>query len=151
MIEAFSIPVLLKAVDWLFDECSKILQERRERRKDQQEAEKQSPTGAAPLAANEPLPADVIQSKDAALNQMVDEAVWKNTKDEVVHLLNLLEIHTSNYNLAKSQYAMWGRALVPSIVVNNLTEAEDEVAKTTQKLQDILSKAYGKKVIVPGS
>ena len=151
MIEAFSIPVLLKAVDFLFDECSKILQERRERRKDQQEAEQQSPEAAAPLAADEPHSTDVIQSKDAALNQMIDETVWKNTRDEVVHLLELLEIHTRNYNLAKTQYAKWTSALVPPIIVHNLTEAEDEIARTTKKLQDVLSKAYGKKVVIPGS
>jgi hypothetical protein len=37
MIETIAIPVLLKAVDWLFGEGGKILQERRDHRKAQNE------------------------------------------------------------------------------------------------------------------
>ena len=33
MLDAFELPVLLKAIDFLFDEGRKILEERRERRK----------------------------------------------------------------------------------------------------------------------
>ena len=47
MIEAVTIPILMKAVDFLFnEEGSKILQERRERRKAELEAQKSDKVGA---------------------------------------------------------------------------------------------------------
>ncbi len=150
MIEAFSHPILLKATNFLFEEVSKILQERRERRQAEQkgtEAKIDDPT-LSEKSENDTNSKDVISSVDVALNQKVEESIWLHSEAEVEHLLSLLEIHTRNYYLAKEQYAKWGSALVPSIIANNLTEAEDEVVKTTKKLQATLSKVYGKEVIV---
>src|SRR6266849_4491221 len=39
--------------------------------------------------------------------------------------------------LAKEEHAKWGSALVPPIIIHNLLEAEDGVAKTTHELQSI--------------
>jgi hypothetical protein len=149
MIEAFSIPILLKAVDFLFEESRKILQERRERRQAQQEADTPEPEVTAQPAGNELKAVDVIQSRDVALSQKIDEAMWAASEAEIKHLLSLLEVHTQNYYLAKEQYAKWGSALVPPIIVNNLTEAENEIIATTKRLQAALSKVYGKKVTIP--
>lgn len=145
MIEVFSIPVLLKATNFLFDEASKILQERRERRQAEQGATK-SVTDVSSSQVNETND-DAIKTIDVALKQKIDKNVWLNSEAEIEHLLSLLEVHTRNYYLAKEQYAKWGSALVPPIIVNNLAEAEDEVAETTSKLQATLSKVYGKQVV----
>ncbi len=147
MIEAFSIPVLIKAVDFLFEEATKILQERRDRRKGQQEVEKAEI--ATQRSVDEPQAIVAIQSKDVALSQMIDKALWADKEAEVTHLLCLLEVHTRNYYITREQYAKWGSALVPPVIVHNLNEAEDEVAHTTRKLQDVLSSVYGKKVVIP--
>lgn len=146
MIEAVAIPILLKAVEFLFGEGSKILEERRERRKTQQEAEKQTPEPPAPQSTGATKTSEDIQSKETALSQPVAEAVWSDSEAKVKHLLSLLEIHTKNYYLAKQQYAKWGSALVPPIILHNLTEAENEVAATMKELQLTISKVYGKKV-----
>jgi len=60
-----------------------------------------------------------------------------------------MEIYTRNYHLAKEQYAKWGSALVPPVILHNLEEAEDAVAKTTRKLQALLVNVYGKPIFVP--
>ncbi len=73
MLETVAIPILLKAVDFLFGEGSKILTERRERHKAQQETGKVTPA-LQPVAGDKLL--DVIQSKDVALGQPVKEAAW---------------------------------------------------------------------------
>jgi hypothetical protein len=83
------------------------------------------------------------------MTQMIDEKRWLNEEAEVKHLLSLLEIYSQNYRLAKEQYSMWGKGLVPPIVVHNLTEAEDGIAITTKKLQVVLSKIYAKDVVAP--
>ena len=51
MIETVTIPLLLKAVDFLFEEGSKILEERRERRKAQQGEKPQAKEVAAQSVA----------------------------------------------------------------------------------------------------
>ena len=148
-MDTFSIPVLIKAVDFLFEEAKKILEERRERRKTQQKATKPKPVHDAPQITIENKSSDIIQSKEAALKTPVIEAVWLDTEEEIKHLVTLFEIHIRNYYLAKEQYAKWGSALVPLIILNTLVDEENAIAEITHKLQDTLSRVYAKKVIVP--
>jgi hypothetical protein len=63
-------------------------------------------------------------------------------------LLSLLEIYSRNYYLAKEQYAKWGGALAPPIILNNLREAKDAVGNTIKELESTLTNLYGKKVEV---
>ena len=141
MIEAIQIPILLKAIDFLFDEGRKILEERRERRKAEE----------APSASAEPEPAKSTPpveetDKQELLTSKVDELSWRDNEAEVQHLVRLLEIYSRNYHVAKEQYAKWGSALVPPIIVHNLSEAEDAMLKTSQQLETILSKVYKKDI-----
>ena len=152
MIEAIQIPILLKAIDLIFDEGRKILEERRERRKAEE----------APSASAEPEPAkstppveetakgEEVQKeetdKQELLTSKVDELSWRDNEAEVQHLVRLLEIYSRNYHVAKEQYAKWGSALVPPIIVHNLSEAEDAMLKTSQQLEIILSKVYKKDI-----
>jgi hypothetical protein len=129
--------LLIDAVNFLFGEGKRILQERRER---------------LGLKIDTPVPAperQAITSKEAALNQEVPQIAWNNSEAKIKHLMALLKIHTQNYYLAKEQYGKWGSALVPPIIVNNLSEAENAVATTIKELEDEMSKIYGKKIVVP--
>lgn len=148
-IETIGIPLLLKVVDFLFGEGSKILQERRERRKAEQKAESAKPEVTGPPSPGKLEVADAIRSKEDAFSQRISEFVWSDLEAEIQHLMTMLEIYTKNYRLAKEQYALWGKILVPTIIVHNLTFAEDGVAATMKELQAALSKIYGKKVIAP--
>ena len=147
MLDPIHIPVLLKAIDFIFDEGHKILQERRERRRlSAAVQESESPEPAA-----EVTPEDVqknIEIKQDLLTSKVDESLWKNHELEVQHLVRLLETYSRNYYLASEQYAKWGDALVPPIIVHNMTAAENAMAETIKKLEDVLSKVY-KKDITP--
>jgi hypothetical protein len=147
MIEAFSIPVLLAAVDFLFDEAREILQERRERRKAQQGAQKAESDETEEIAVQGEM-GDVIKSKEAALSQKIDEAQWLDSRGEIEHLLKLLDIYKSRYRLTKEKYARWDRGLVPAHIELELTELEDEIADTTDKLQAAVSRVYGKPIVI---
>ena len=145
MLDPIHIPILLKAIDFVFDEGRKILEERRERRKQSESA----PTSATPPA--EPLPVETREHeeiKQELLTSQIDEILWKNHELEVQHLVRLLETYSRNYHLAREQYAKWGDALVPPIIVHNMTEAENSMVTTLKKLEDVLSKVY-KKDITP--
>ena len=146
MIDPTQLPILLKAIDFIFDEGHKILEERRERRKMQEN----SPKEQAPEPAEEVTVSEVQQPaevKKDLLTAKIDEIRWQNHEAEVQHLVRLLETYSRNYQLSKEQYAKWGSALVPPIIVSNLTEAENAVLETLQKLEDTLSKVYEKDII----
>lgn len=143
MIDPTSLPILLKAVDFIFDEGRKILDERRERRKAQDPAAE--PTAAKPENEVSQEPAKVLaETKQELLSSKIDEMQWKNHEAEVGHLVRLLDTYSGNYRLAKEQYSKWGSALVPPIIVHNLTEAENAVIDTTAKLETLLARIYKK-------
>ena len=141
MIDPFQIPILLKAIDFVFDEGHKILEERRERRK---------LNDASPKTDIQELPKEVIELpseqikevKQDLLASKIDDLSWLNHEEEVQHLVRLLEIHSRNYYLAKEQYAKWGSALVPPIIMHNMTEAENSMIETIERLKTVLSKVY---------
>ena len=145
MLDPIQIPILLKAIDFIFEEGRKILEERRERRKMSAPAD----TGAAPEPAEQISPVEVQENneiKQELLSSKIDEIRRQNHELEVRHLVRLLETYSRNYHLASEQYAKWGSALVPPIVVHNMTEAENSMVETLKKLEDVLSKVYEKDI-----
>jgi hypothetical protein len=158
MLDPIQIPILLKAIDFVFDEGHKLLEERRERRKTSAVGAAGAANAAsAPAQTRDvPEPTEVTsaetqessETKQDLLTSKIDEILWKNHEAEVQHLVRLLETYSRNYHLASEQYAKWGDALVPPIIVHNMTQAENSMAETLKKLEDVLSKVY-KKDITP--
>jgi hypothetical protein len=147
MIDPTQLPILLKAIDCVFDEGRKILEERRERRKNGDS----SATSENEEPAKETPPVEIqvqAEIKQDLLASKIDEILWQDHELEVKHLVKLLETYSRNYHLASEQYAKWGSALVPPIIVNNMTEAENSMLDTIQRLETVLSKVY-KKDITP--
>lgn len=145
MLETVQIPILIKAIDILFEEGRKILEERWERRKAaaaQSGQQDQEPNPAVHPSLPEPDP----EVKQDLLKSKIDELLWKNHEEEVSHLVRLMEIHSKNYRMAKEQYAKWGSTLVPPIVVHNMTEAENAMSENLQRLEAVLSKLYNKDI-----
>ena len=153
MLDPIQIPILLKAIDFVFDEGHKLLEERRERRKTSAAgaagaASASAQTGDIPqsIEATSAEPHESSETKQDLLNSKIDEILWKNHEAEVQHLVRLLETYSRNYHLASEQYAKWGSALVPPIIAHNRAEAENSVAETLKKLEDVLSKVYEKDI-----
>jgi hypothetical protein len=147
MIDPTTLPILLKAIDFVFDEGRKILEERRERRKNGDSA----PVPENPEPSKEVPPAEAQEThetKQDLLASKIDEIQWQDHELEVKHLVKLLETYSRNYHLASEQYAKWGSALVPPIIVHNMTEAENSMIETIKQLETVLSKVY-KKDITP--
>src|SRR5690606_26761922 len=104
------------------------------------------PGTAAQIVPAEPEPPPFSETKQDLLTSKIDESLWRDHEFEIRHLVKLLETYTRNYYLASEQYAKWGSALVPPIVVHNMTEAENAVVETLQKLESVLSKVYEKDI-----
>ena len=145
MIDPIQLPILLKAIDFIFEEGHKILAERRERQKTETSA--QSSDQPEPVKG-EPPPdlQQKVEIKQDLLTTKIDEILWQNHELEVQHLVRLLETYSRNYHLASEQYAKWGSALVPPIIVHNMNEAENSVAETLKRLEAVLSKVYKKDI-----
>ena len=151
MLDPIHIPILLKAIDFVFDEGRKILEERRERRKASEASRPSTHTEPSPI----PEPANEIKSaedqeanqiKQELLTSKIDEILWQNHELEIQHLVRLLERYSRSYYIAREQYAAWGSALVPPIIVHNMTEAENAMAETLKQLEGVLSKVYKKDI-----
>lgn len=152
MIDPVQLPILLKALDFIFEEGRKILEERRERRKmslpaqnspaAEPEVDVAEPTAEITPAETPPLP----ETKQELLTSKIDEILWQNHELEVRHLVKLLETYSRNYHITSEQYAKWGSALVPPIIVHNMTEAENAVVETLKQLEAVLSKIYKKDI-----
>lgn len=145
MIDPIQLPILMKAIDFVFEEGRKILEERRERRK----MEEAVPKSEAQETSKEltPLkPEQAQEVKQDLLKSKIDELLWRNNEEEVQHLVRLLETYSRNYHLAKEQYAKWGDALVPPIIVHNMTDAENHMVETLGRLETVLSKIYKKEI-----
>jgi len=156
MLDPNQLPILLKAIDFVFDEGRKILDERRERRKlnnTAQNSENQEPVEPVQVPIQEketpasaPEPEKPEETKQDLLSSKVDEILWQSHELDIKHLVKLLETYSGNYRLAKEQYAKWGSELVPSIIVHRMTDAENSMLDTIKQLEVILSKVYKKDI-----
>lgn len=155
MIDPIQLPLLLKALDFVFEEGRKILEERRERRKlndvsqknatpDEDSHQIETPEANKETVTSEP--AEGIEIKQDLLTSKVDELLWQKYQAEVQHLVKLMETYSHNYYLAREQYAKWGNALVPPIIVHNIQDAENSMLETIKQLESVLSKVYKKDI-----
>ena len=103
MLDPIQIPILLKAIDFVFDEGHKLLEERRERQKTSaagaaSAASASTQTGHAP-EPSESTSAETQESseiKQDLLTSRIEEILWKNHEAEVQHLVRLLETYSRN-------------------------------------------------------
>ncbi len=142
MIETLGIPILLSAVNFLFDEAGKILQERREHREDDPGVPKKEPE-------KKPKRKGVVQTKEEILNLEISNMKWAQAQKEVEHLLKMLEINRDDYRLAQEQYAAHTGAYVPPVTVHILREAEEGIRTNSLELCKVLTKLYGKEIEIP--
>jgi hypothetical protein len=138
MIEALLVPVVKKAVDFLFDEGREILKAHFGRR--EEGAQAVDGEGTSPQQRNRTGVLAMV--KEDALSKRIDEASIERHKTEIEHLLQLQEIQSRNYHLAKEQEAIWGKELVPAIVANRVIIAEKDLAQTTLRIGEVLDSIY---------
>lgn len=129
MIETVvTVPILMRAVDFLFDEAKKILQERRAAR---QSAERQAaPPPDIPL---------LDQDKQAVLERRVSEELAARQEITIQGLLEEIAIYQRNYQRLSKRVALeGGRDFAPLGVVNQLEIQEDAILERSQRLAEIV-------------
>ncbi len=152
MIETIAVPILIKAVEFLFDESKKVLEERRKRRDveigKQQTTEisdKEKKTVEAPYDN----PGSMTDARTDLLSSKLDLDLLKVHEKDLTHLLELCEIYKSNLYITREKYARFGRDYAPPHLLHELKEYENDFLDTVQKLRKILVKIYGKEIMAP--
>lgn len=140
-LEPIYLAALTKAVDFLFGESAKILQERRELRKEREEVDDTPPVAAG-----------VQNTTKADIEKLEPKTIYlKDNHLEISHLLELIEIYRKNRRLLRRQLASYnGVDNAPVKLLNDLDGAENNIKKHAQELKTHIEHIYGHKTTIIG-
>lgn len=119
VVELVGIPLLVKAIDFLVNLAKKKF-------------------GKQSKPSKEIDVNSVDNAKKEAYRLQVNSTLLRRCEYEISSLLEQLEIHQRNLNIALKQKAKWGDSLVPSIIENNIIDEEASIKRKGQKLQILL-------------
>jgi nucleoside phosphorylase len=83
--------------------------------------------------------APTIEKPDDVLRWSVVPERWPARRNLTEHLLRLAKIHLKNHRHASEQYAKWGSALAPPIVINTMEEAGTGLVQSVDELLSIMA------------
>jgi transposase len=127
-IEVVAVPILMKAVDFLFGEAKKILEERRAAR----QKDKQS------VAAPPDIPL-LNESKEIVVRRKVSEELVKRQEQALQGLLDEIAIYQQNLQRLQKRVALeGGMDFAPVSVVNQLRAQQDAILDKSQQLAAIV-------------
>jgi hypothetical protein len=145
MLDPVQLPILMKAIDFIFDEGRKILEERREHRKSEDSVPDIKEQESAQEAASPAVP-ESKETREDLLSAKIEEKLWQNNQKEIEHLVTLLEKHTDNYYALKEQYAEFGSLMAPPHIRSQMKEKENLISDTKKQLETALSRVYKKDI-----
>lgn len=139
--EPIATAALTKAVDFLFEQAGKIMEERRDNRKklgeDDDTPEQNSDKG--------------ISSKEKLNNEQPKIVFLKDYHQEIEHCLKQIHQYRSNRRHTLDQIAHQGGINHASIGTrNDLITAENEIKRWSQDLKSLVEKVYGHKLQIYG-
>lgn len=141
-LEPIAVTALTKAVDFLFTQAEKLMEERRENRRKLGE-EDDTP---------QPDSSDNAISQREELNKLQPKTIYlKDVHQEIEHCLRQIHQYRSNRRHTLDQIAHQGginRASIESR--NDLIAAENEIKKLVQELKLTIERVYGHKVRIIG-
>jgi len=140
MVETRTLPLLMKAVDFLFDQGAKILEARRARAAEADgDAASHQDSGEAVVPPGDRA---VIVSRDDAIARRIGARRWADAEGHVEHLMELIAIHTEHYYSAEKALAKWGSDMAPPILGHRLADAETKIAELHEALRLALGEVY---------
>jgi len=132
--DPLSVSIIVKAVDFLFDQASKILQERR------------NTSRGAVSKENNPKSDIPTTEKSFILNSITSDI---NTR-EIQHCLKLIDMYTKNVHAYEIQIAIKGGEVLAPHLVAILEIEREKLQENIYKLKGLLEKATNRKIILPG-
>jgi AAA-like domain len=139
-LEPIAAAALTKAVDFLFDQAGKLMEERRELRK-QRGDDDDTPS----------LPNATVTTKEEVQSWQVKTIHLKDIPEEVKHCRDMIHLYRRNKRAVEDQIGHFGGfTLTPTNVKNELRMNEDNIKFWCQKLKDLIEQAYGHQITIIG-
>ena len=141
-LEPIFTAALTKAVDFLFGEAGKLLDERRKVRQD---VGKDDDTPV--------LKGEVTQKEVLVISQdlQTKNIYLRDLPNEVDHILRLIESYRSNRRILENQIRHAGGVnRAPIDKVNDLQSTDDDIRYNIQRLKDLIQKAYSHQINLVG-
>ena len=139
--DPIAVAALTKAVDFLFDQAGKLMEERRESRK------KRGEEDDTPVIQSDTK----ITTKDEVLSWQPKQIRLKDTPDEVKHCLTMIEQYRKNKRYTDATISQFGGFnLAPINVRNESITQEEQIKEWTYKLKEVIEDAYGHKITIVG-
>lgn len=140
-LDSIAVVALIKAVDFLFEQAGKLMDERREARIKRGESDDtphiQAGTGAT--------------TKEEVLSWQPKNIYLKDIPQEVKHCLEMIEQYRKNKRYTDATIAQFGGFnLAPINVRNEAIVQDNEIKNWIQKLKDLVEKVYGHKIVIIG-
>ena len=145
-IDPVTIPILMKVLDFFFDEGSRILEQRRKRNSAKEIASKvsedQTEVDISVTASHEAE----LDAKESVLSQKISDVALKAHQKSLEHLLEMKQIYSERYDLARKKLAIAGEAEVSYKVLYEIGESERELAKVMEEIRVTLTNLVGKPI-----
>lgn len=144
MTDTVALSVLLKGIDFLFGEASKLMQERREARQKRGEEDVASVPNTTESVTSSEVKA-TVQSKD------IKQVYLNDVTKDIKHYINQIEAYRENKRIAEQAIQRYGSFIdAPSKVRHDLKDAEDGIKEYVQRLKNIIENTYGHKINIIG-
>jgi len=144
---AWAIATLSKATDWLFNQASEVLKDRREKRKQQAATEELPPSESVPSDQPPVADADTLL---AALKQQAELSARRMEIEQVESLMRQLEKHQKKIRDFREKLSGYLDVEVELRLRDRLDEEQSEVARKADEMRQILERLSGKSVSIPG-
>jgi hypothetical protein len=140
-LEPIAVVALTKAVDFLFDEAGKLMEERRAARKERGD-EEDTPA----------VPADTpITKKEEILSLQPKTVYLKDIPQEVKHCLDMIHQYRDNRRRLNATIAAYnGFLFAPGHIQYQLRDSENQIKHWCQQLKDLVEASYGHKIVIIG-
>jgi hypothetical protein len=140
-MDTVAVPILMQTVEFLFGEASKILAERREKRKTPKDVvAEQSASTIPPGELEQPT-----NKQDLIAANIIPE-ILRDKQSEIEHLNNVLRRQTKNYYILEQQIAGFTEMEAPVHKIAQRDDVVENMKKTMRQLEAILGSVYGRKV-----
>jgi hypothetical protein len=141
-LEPMAIIVLTKAIDFLFGEAGKLMEERRSARQKR---------GDEIKAEHNNISSQVIVNKETLKGSQPKLLELREIPKEVEHSINQIRQYGINKRLLEEQAAKYGGfTFAPLIVQNQIRDAEEEIYNNCQKLKHLIEEVYDQKITISG-
>lgn len=140
-LEPIAVVALTKAVDFLFDQASKLMDERRTARKARGD-EEDTPVPPVGLSTTK---------KEEILSLQPKNVYLKDIPKEVEHYLDMIHQYRDNKRRLDATIAAYnGFLFAPGHIQYQLRDSEDQIKNWCQQLKNLVDESYGHKIVIIG-